>query len=137
MNNNLTDLARENWARYDLQYSDINKENFLRLVKILDETLRKNPAGIHDLCVTISPKKYAPIFKKDSRGGMTEAYIRCSSDYFTGREAISFNSDGFIGFCGWASSVSSEPFAEAFMLWLNEILQSALQRASRKQNRGK
>ena len=123
MNCELTHNARKFWKDSLMEYTDIDESRFKRLVEILNETLRKNPAGIHDLCVTISPKKYAPIFKKDSRGGMTEAYIRCSSDYFTGREAISFNSNGFIGFCGWASETTTEPFVEAFTLWFKELLE--------------
>ena len=128
MSYELTDNARKSWKDSLMEYTDIDESRFKRLVEILDETLRKNSTGIRELCVTNSPKKYAPIFKKDSRGGMKEAYIRCSADYFTGREAISFNSNGFIGFCGWASSVSSKPFAEAFTIWLNELLQEVKQR---------
>lgn len=123
MSYELVEKARQYWQKSSLKYSNIDESKFKRLVEILDEILRKKSTGIRELRVTNSPKKYAPIFQKDRNSKMKEAYIRCSADYFTGREAISFNSDGFIGFCGWASSVSSEPFAEAFMLWLNEILQ--------------
>ena len=39
-----------------------------------------------------------------------------------GREAISFNSDGFIGFCGWADTQNSQPFLNAFRRWLTEYM---------------
>ncbi|ACC98519.1 hypothetical protein Emin_0966 [Elusimicrobium minutum Pei191] len=119
----MNDMARKEWEKSGLKYSDISEAMFLRLVKILDETLRKNTSGINDLCVTMKPKKYAPVFKKDYRGGMREAYIYCRADYFTGREAISFNSDGFIGFCGWACTTTTEPFIEAFKIWIKELLE--------------
>ena len=44
-------------------------------------------------------------------GGIESAFLSCDGSYFTGREAISFNSDGFIGFCGWADDKNSTPFS--------------------------
>lgn len=35
-----------------------------------------------------------------------------------GRQAITFESDGFIGFCGWADSHNQKPFIDGFMEWL-------------------
>lgn len=55
-------------------------------------------------------------------GGIESAFLFCDGSYFTGREAISFNSDGFIGFCGWADDKNSMPFLFAFYRWVNEWL---------------
>lgn len=51
-----------------------------------------------------------------------DAYIRVDGPYFEDREAISINSDGFIGFAGWADSRNERPFLCAFARWLDEWL---------------
>lgn len=64
--------------------------------------------------------KTRPIIRIGETGGIREAYLFCDASYFKGREAISFNADGFIGFCGWADSNNSIPFVAAFCRWLDE-----------------
>ena len=39
-------------------------------------------------------------------------YLRCKAFYFDDREAVSFNSDGFIGFAGWASNTNIRPILD-------------------------
>lgn len=58
-------------------------------------------------------------------GGIESAFLFCDGSYFTGCEAISFNSDGFIGFCGWADDKNSIPFLVAFYRWVNEWLDNS------------
>ena len=53
-----------------------------------------------------------------------DAYIRVDGPYFEGREAISINPDGFVGFAGWADSRNERPFLCAFARWLDEWLLS-------------
>lgn len=48
-------------------------------------------------------------------------YLTCSSDYFEQREAVSFNSDGFIGFAGWASTSNTVPIKVGVINWLAEL----------------
>ncbi|MGM0215048.1 hypothetical protein [Enterococcus sp. AZ109] len=50
-------------------------------------------------------------------GGLKSAFVEVSGPYFDKREGISFNTDGFIGFAGWASSNNLQPFVKAFMRW--------------------
>lgn len=57
--------------------------------------------------------------------GIESAFLFCDGSYFTGREAISFNSDGFIGFCGWADDKNSMPFLVAFYRWVNDWLDNS------------
>lgn len=56
--------------------------------------------------------------KMNSDGGILRAYLKidCPGQWH-GREAVSFNSDGFIGFCGWADSINSQPFYRAWRAW--------------------
>ena len=46
--------------------------------------------------------------------------MRVSGFYFSGREAISFNEDGFIGIAGWADDTNVQPFLRAFHKWVCE-----------------
>lgn len=66
-------------------------------------------------------KQYQPKIKLAEDGkGIKSAFLRVSSRYFSGREAISFNADGFIGFAGWASSGTVQPFLRAFFKWVTQ-----------------
>lgn len=69
-------------------------------------------------------KNDAPKIKVGKNIGQTieSAFICVDGDYFKGREAISFNSDGFIGFAGWADDKNVQPFLRAFVLWVVEWL---------------
>lgn len=53
------------------------------------------------------------------RNGYAE--IRCKSFYFDNREAITFNSDGFIGFAGWADDTNVQPILAGFKDWIKEL----------------
>lgn len=46
-------------------------------------------------------------------------FLTMSTDQWKGREAVSFNSDGFIGFCGWADSKNTKVILEAVIEWSN------------------
>ncbi len=46
------------------------------------------------------------------------AVIKCRAHYFDGREAVTFNTDGFIGFAGWASQKSVQPILRGFLDWV-------------------
>lgn len=66
-------------------------------------------------------KKYQPQVNLAEDGkGIKSAFLRVSGSYFQGREAISFNEDGFIGIAGWADSSNVQPFLRAFCRWVME-----------------
>ena len=66
-------------------------------------------------------KKYEPrIVASKERKGIYEAYLRVDGRYWQGREAVSFNGDGFIGIAGWADDNNVQPFLRGFMRWLKE-----------------
>ena len=46
--------------------------------------------------------------------------IKVASHYFNGREAITFNKDGNVYFCGWTDSENWKPFLTAFEEWLGD-----------------
>lgn len=49
------------------------------------------------------------------------AEIRCKAFYFDAREAVSFNTDGFIGFAGWADSENVQPVLAGFVDWVRAL----------------
>lgn len=66
-------------------------------------------------------KKNEPRIERDANGaGIYEAYLRVDGRYWQGREAVSFNADGFIGIAGWADDQNVQPFLRALMCWLKE-----------------
>lgn len=50
--------------------------------------------------------------KKDRR------YMTCSTSQWKGREAVSFNRDGFIGMAGWADSTNIKPIRDGVIRWI-------------------
>lgn len=66
-------------------------------------------------------KKHQPRIEQDQEtGGIRSAFLRVSGFYFSGREAVSFNEDGFVGFAGWADRANIKPFLRAFVRWMRD-----------------
>jgi hypothetical protein len=49
------------------------------------------------------------------------AELKCRAYYFSEREAITFNTDGFIGFAGWADDGNVKPILDGFHAWVSEL----------------
>lgn len=47
--------------------------------------------------------------------------VRVKSDYFENREGVTFNDNGFVGFCGWADDGNAAPVFWAVVDWVKEI----------------
>lgn len=107
----VTRPAREYFMNAGLTYNTM--PNFDILMSKLKSALAEH--NWHDLRMTDCKIAY----NKD--GTFCYAEFRCSSDYFSGREAITFNGDGFIGFAGWACSNTVKPFTQAFKDWVDHI----------------
>lgn len=77
---------------------------------------------IHGVKLHLPKKKcYAPIVRMSKEHpGIKEAYLRIDGDYFSGREAVSFNCDGFVGFAGWADRNNVQPILQGFVRWMTE-----------------
>lgn len=52
------------------------------------------------------------------------AALRCRAFYFERREAVTFGSDGFIGFGGWADDTNVTPILAGFHEWLAATAQA-------------
>ena len=112
--------CRKRFADYGLTYRDITDGDILVLAMLLNREIKKsNKTGETSVNTTrLSEKK---IVKHRPNGSITEAYLFMNSHYYTQRECISFNKDGFIGFAGWADDGNSNPLRRAFLEWC-EIL---------------
>ena len=63
------------------------------------------------------------LFKGEYRMNPTrnKHYLACRSFYFSNREAVSFNNDGFVGFAGWADEKNVQPILRGFIRWVSEV----------------
>lgn len=57
----------------------------------------------------------------DECGRLIFADITGKGAYFTARQVITFERNGFIGFCGDASDANAEPVLAAFVEWCDEM----------------
>ena len=110
------DDCRKRFSEFGLTYDDITEGDILTLVMLLNREIKKsNKSGETSVNTTyLSSKK---VIKKKQNGTITEAYLYMNSHYYTQRECISFNKDGFIGFAGWADTGNSNPIRRAFLEW--------------------
>lgn len=116
MENLRNDQSREYFANSGLTYNDLTEDNLRFLCEILAIELRKSGC----LCGTYRMDQKVN-FKKTKRRGFEFAGLTCSAHYFSGREAVSFSPDGFIGFCGWADSINNQPILRGFNKWVDEM----------------
>ena len=106
--------ARQAFATAGLTYDVLTPANMQRLRTLVNERMKASGL-IHGefRC------RQRAIIKKTPWGPFAE--LRCRADYFENREAISFNTDGLIGFAGWADDTNVKPILEGFKEWVAEI----------------
>lgn len=115
------DGARELFAS-KLSYEQITTNDIRALEGFLAiEYAQHERNGEHMEMHPCYRKKYQPqINLADGGRGIRSAFLSVSGFYFSGREAISFNEDGFIGIAGWADDTNVKPFLRAFHKWVCE-----------------
>lgn len=107
-------IARDYFKNSGLTYNDIGSKELYALIPFLKEELAKRKA----FPMRLSRKV---VMKITDTGRIKEAYLYVNGSYFRRREAISFNQDGFIGFCGWACTNNTIPFTNAFKRWVDYL----------------
>lgn len=112
--------ARQYFRDKGLSYHDITEGDILSLLMLLNLEIKKsNKAGeTSDSTMHMSSKIY---MKKRTNGTIINCFLYVNSHYFTRREAISFNEDGFIGFAGWADQGNINPLLRAFLRWCDDL----------------
>lgn len=110
---------REYFSAKGLTYDSIDEGDILILCMMLQKELKKsNKAGETSVIMTLSKRID---MKKTTNGHITECYIYMNAHYFTRRECISFNRDGWIGFAGWADDGNTNPLRRAFIAWCDYL----------------
>ena len=93
------DDARAEFSRAGLTYAVITRESIADLRRLINHRMKES--GL-----------IRGSFRCRQRGSLQEtphgtyAEIKCRAFYFDGREAVSFNTDGFIGFAGTTSGIA-------------------------------
>lgn len=114
---------REEFAT-KFSYHDLTFGNLLRLQDMLVIELALHNLFSGHTFMSIPEGGVGPYLEvryEESSNYIKSAFLRVDGQHFKRREAISFNADGFIGFCGWADSVNSVPFSRAFSAWLHDL----------------
>lgn len=115
------DGARECFKSKGLSYKDITSGDICVLVMLLNKRIKnacKNgEMSTHSMSMSEKIKS-----KYKTNGQLIECYLYMNSHYFTRRECISFNKDGFIGFAGWADDENIKPIVDAFVEWCETIV---------------
>lgn len=115
--------ARDHFKECGLTYKDIAEGDILALVLILNREIKaSNKKGETSVNTMRLSEKID--MKKNTDGSIKCCFLYLNSNYFTRREAISFNNDGFIGFAGWADDGNLNPLKRAFWSWCDELKKS-------------
>lgn len=111
--------ARVYFNQKGLKYSDINEGDILVLCMLLQKELKSDKHN-SSTKMRLSPEIESR-YERD--GQLLECSILVNSHYFKNRECITFNPDGFIGFCGWADEKNAVPIVEAFKRWCDYLVE--------------
>ena len=115
-----TNEAREYFKNKGLTYDSISEGDILILSMMLEQELKKsNKSGETSVSTMTLSKKID--MKKKTNGHIICCFLYMNSHYFTQREAISFNRDGFIGFAGWADIGNTNPLLRGFLKWCDYL----------------
>lgn len=124
-----TDAAREYFKRKGMEYTSdpqklicypIHEDDIFVLYKLCIKHIKAMPDNYCNMRMSARIKYKNNPYRQDMR----EAYLFVNGGYFTQREAISFNADGFIGFAGWAADENLKPFLDAFYEWVDWFVKS-------------
>ncbi|MEC2062649.1 hypothetical protein [Bacillus inaquosorum] len=110
--------ARDYFIQKGLSYEDITEGDVCVLVMLLNKHV-KQAVKAHTMSVDTMRMSQKIKSKYKTNGTLKSCYLYINSHYFTQREAISFNPDGFIGFAGWADSGNTQPLIDAFIEWVD------------------
>jgi len=115
-----SDDARSYFTEKGMTYKDVTEGDIGVLFILLNKHVKQaNKSGVMSTNTMRMSQKIKS--KYNTNGVVKECYFFLNSHYFTQREAISFNSDGFIGFAGWADGSNKAPLMSAFVEWVDTI----------------
>ena len=104
---------REYFSECGLSYSEhVNKPNLSVLHSLINIEMIKSKCLQGSF--RMEPKMQ---YKRTKKRGLEFAGLTCEAFYFGGREAVSFNGDGFIGLAGWSDKINVQPILRGFKQW--------------------
>lgn len=112
--------AREYFKSKGLSYNDITEGDILTLVMLLNQEIKKSNKECETSMGTMYLSRRIDM-KRKTNGSILCCFLYVNSHYFEKRECISFNSDGFIGFAGWADTGNTNPIIRAFLKWCDML----------------
>ncbi|OXX43430.1 hypothetical protein B9J93_15860 [Vibrio sp. V17_P4S1T151] len=101
------DSVRDRFKTADIGRDNVTKEHLLLIHKLINSRMMSSDLFEGTLRMT-----------QPYNG---EKYLHCCSKQWDKREAVSFNTDGFIGIAGWASDKSVEPIIQGLCDFLDQI----------------
>jgi len=114
-----TDNARRLFEQKVGSYKHVTEGDILALVMLINKKIKEHQKDGNCSVSSMYLSKYIKM-KKNTNGSIINCYLYANSHYFTRREAISFNTNGFIGFCGGLDQSNTQPFLDAFEDWCCE-----------------
>lgn len=120
------DEARQYFKDKGLTYEDITEGDILTLTMMLNKELKTANKECETSVGTMYLSRKVNM-KRKTNGSLICCYLYMNSHYFTRRECISFNYDGFIGFAGWADQGNTNPILRAFLKWCDYLAESEVQ----------
>ena len=104
--------AREIWAASGLHKDDLTPADLRDLRHHINKAM-KDSGAMRD---TLRCRQR--FSRKTNHRGEVCIDLRCKSVYFDDRQAITFETDGFVGFAGWADDTHVAPILTGFTQWL-------------------
>ena len=116
------DACRSMFHNLGFSYDDVQRNDIYMLEALIAEELTKfNEESFTQMRIAHRASDAPRINVCDNMDCSIEsAFIRVDVECSKGREAISFNRGGFIGFAGWADDTNVQPFLRAFIRWVLE-----------------
>ena len=118
------DEARAYFKNKGLTYADIRDGDIAALAIMLGQEYKKSNAK-GETSVNTEYLSNKIDIKHNPDGSIISCFMYVNSHYFTQRECISFNRDGFIGFAGWADDGNLNPIKRAFLRWCDTLVLSS------------
>lgn len=115
----MRDKARKYFEECNLSYELINMNDLYKLIKILNKKISETNNYLIMMNEPHLKGKNKNIILKNNK--LIFAALRVKGDYFADREAITFNEDKFIGFCGWADDSNTRPITDSFIEWCDYL----------------
>lgn len=127
MKDEMRDAARVLFCKYlspthddpnRVSYDNLGRGDLTGLMTYLSRSLIANNEARPDFPLHLSG---AFKYKLTDTNAIKQAFVFVDGSYFDKRECISFNHDGFIGFCGWADDLYTMPIVRGFRTWVDEL----------------